>query len=219
MTPGRPALPVGVVLCREPLQGPMARWQPWRWRLHDVILQGEPGVSPAQTPTITAERVEPLHDGEIPAGTEYWLFSGYHVELYRDDAEGYYLNATSPAPCFWVMWREEEELADPAVGLPPVLPQVVTLSYHDAGRWLDALEKVDQVPAPEPVLVWMGRFVEEHFQVEPKRRRRPQSFQPLTDRFGQPVRITTDKLRRGSGGGGGEVGGGGAADGEGGCGA
>lgn len=32
---------------------------------------------------------------------------------------------------------------------------------------------------------------------EPKRRRRPDSFRPLTDRFGNPVSISTDKTRRG----------------------
>ena len=159
-------------------------------------------MSPAESPLVRAERVEPLHDGSIPEDTEYWLFSGYYAELFRDDAEGYYLNATSPAPCFWVMWRQEEEVADDAIGLPPALPQIVTLSYHDAGRWLDAQERVDQIAAPEPVLAWMGAFVEEHYRVEPKRRKRPQSFQPLTDRFGQPVRISTDKVRGGGGAGG-----------------
>ena len=34
-------------------------------------------------------------------------------------------------------------------GEPMAVPQIVTLSYHEAGRWLDAQERVDQVPAPE----------------------------------------------------------------------
>jgi len=69
----------------------------------------------------------------------------------------------------------------------------VSLSYHDAGRWLDAQETVEQVPAPAPVVDWMRAFVEEHYQAEPKKRQRPQSFKPLQDRFGSPASVTTEK--------------------------
>jgi hypothetical protein len=82
-------------------------------------------------------------------------------------------------------------------GEPMAVPQTVTLSYHDAGRWLDAQERVDQVAAPEPVVAWLRAFVDAHYQAEPKRRKRPDSFKPLTDRFGQPVRVSTDKRRGG----------------------
>ena len=45
---------------------------------------------------------------------------------------------------------------------------------------------------------------DEHYVVEPKRRKRPESFRALSDRFGNPVSITTDKrLGGGSGGQGG----------------
>ncbi|MCY1375566.1 hypothetical protein D9M69_629920 [compost metagenome] len=77
------------------------------------------------------------------------------------------------------------------------MPQIVTLSYHDAGRWLDAQERVEQVAASDDVIDWLRGFVDATYQPEPKRRQRPQSFQPLTDRFGQPVRISTEKLRGG----------------------
>jgi hypothetical protein len=69
----------------------------------------------------------------------------------------------------------------------------VTLSYHDAGRWLDAQERVDQVAAADEVVDWLSAFVDATYQPEPKRRKRPDSFKPLTDRFGQPVRISTEK--------------------------
>ncbi len=114
-------------------------------------------------------------------------------ELFRDDAEGYYLNLSSPNPCFWVFWRaDDERLLD---GEPMAVPQIVTLSYHDAGRWLDAQERVDQVPAPEEVVDWLRAFVDATYVPEPKKRKRPESFKPLTDRFGNPVRISTDKRR------------------------
>ena len=91
------------------------------------------------------------------------------------------------------MWRPDDTGADDA--LPA--PQVVTLSYTDAGRWLDAQERVDQVPAPAALVAWLRDFVQAHYQPEPKRRKRPQSFRSLTDRFGNPVSISTDKPRGG----------------------
>ena len=88
------------------------------------------------------------------------------------------------------MWRMGEvDGLDETVAVP----QIVSLSYHDAGRWLDAQETVEQVPAPEPVVQVLREFAMEHWAPEPKKRQRPQSFQPLTDRFGQPARVSTDK--------------------------
>jgi hypothetical protein len=77
------------------------------------------------------------------------------------------------------------------------MPQAVSLSYHDAGRWLDAQETVETVPAPAEVVAWMASFAEQHFVPEEKKRQRPQSFQRLTDRFGQPVSVSTDAKRKG----------------------
>jgi hypothetical protein len=122
------------------------------------------------------------------------LHTGFEVGLFRDDAEGYYLNATSPQPCWFVLWRMEEEAA--LAEEPVAVPVMVSLSYHDAGRWLDAQESVDQVPAPHEVLAWMSEFAQSHWVAEGKKRQRPESFRGLQDRFGNPASITTDKNRK-----------------------
>lgn len=191
----RPALEVDVVMRREPVEGPMARWQPWRWVLADVLLHAAPDETALLDPDAAHEpqAVEPVEAAGADPRASHWLFPRYRVELFRDDAEGYYLNLSSPNPCFWVFWRaDEERLLD---GEPMAVPQIVTLSYHDAGRWLDAQERVDQVPAPDEVVDWMRAFVDATYVPEPKKRKRPESFKPLTDRFGNPVRISTDKRR------------------------
>lgn len=199
----RPVMVVGVVMRREKVVGPMSRWQSWRWLLADVVPQEQlPPLPPlATTPGDPSSAIPIELDAPAvgePAATEaataHWLFPHFPVTLYRDDAEGYFLNLNSPQPCFWVMWRLPEGGSDDA--LPE--PQVVTLSYHDAGRWLDAQERVDQMPAPPEVVAWLAEFVNAHYQPEPKRRKRPDSFQPLTDRFGQPASISTGE-RRGPG--------------------
>ncbi len=172
---------------REPVQGPMARWQPWRWTLAEVVPH-EPGFG--QQPRCLRESE---HDA-------LWLYPDWVVELFPDDAEGYWLNATSPEPAFFVLWR----LSEPEDGSPPMaVPQAVSLSYHDAGRWLDAQETVETAPASPDLVQWIHDFAEQHFVPEPRRRQRPQSFQRLTDRFGQPVSISTEGKRKGGSPGGG----------------
>jgi hypothetical protein len=49
------------------------------------------------------------------------------------------------------------------------------------------------------VLAALQAFVAEHYQPEPKRRKRPDSFQPLQDRFGNPASVSTEKHRGGGG--------------------
>jgi Protein of unknown function (DUF3305) len=183
----RPTITVAVTMRKERMTGAAARWLDYRWVLHDVVEQQE-GFG-------TVPRLLVKNDSE-----ERWLYPGYTVELFKDDAEGYYLNATTDAPCWFVLWRMEEEpcLAEEVMAVPTA----VSLSYHDAGRWLDAQEKVDQVPAPVEVAEWLSAFAQEHFVAEPKRRKRPQSFQALEDRFGNPASVSTEKKFGGGGHGG-----------------
>ncbi len=178
----RPHLDVAVIMRRERLDN---RWQPWRWSLAEVVPHEDAfGTEPRLLVDDAAE--------------QRWLHPGFRVELFRDDAEGYFLNATTPAPCWFVLWRMEEE---PTVADEPLArPAMVTLSYHDAGRWLDAQETVEQVPAPAEVVEWMRAFAQEHYVPEPKKRKRPESFKPLQDRFGNPASVSTGKTYGGGGG-------------------
>ena len=171
----RPATEVAVILRKVHSSN---RWQPWRWELADVVQQEEAYGSEPRL----------LLESETE---QRWLHPGFKVELFRDDAEGYYLNATTPAPCWFVLWRMEEEATLAAE--PMARPAMVSLSYHDAGRWLDAQETVEQVPAPPEVVEWMRAFADEHYVPEPKRRKRPESFKSLQDRFGNPASVSTGK--------------------------
>lgn len=181
----RPYTDVAVIMRCERIDN---RWQPWRWSLAEVV---------AHEPAFGAEPRQLLDD----AREQRWLFPALRAELFRDDAEGYHLNLDSPAPCWFVMWRLDED--DGTREVPLARPVAVSLSYHDAGRWLDAQETVEQVPAAPQVLEVLRAFVAAHYQPEPKRRKRPQSFQPLQDRFGNPASVSTDKQRGGGAGRGG----------------
>ncbi len=182
-----PSLSVGVLMRKERVPGPMARWQPWRWVLVGVVpAPSEPLPDPA------AERPHPRCI-EQDDDHSLWLHTGLKVTLHRDDVEGYHLNLSTEQPCFWVMWRADPVVAADGSEDTMAMPQIVTLSYHDAGRWLDAQEHVDRVDAPSEVLVWLKAFTDAHYQPEPKRRKRPDSFRPLTDRFGNPASVSTSK--------------------------
>lgn len=133
------------------------RWEDWRFRLVDVVAHEEVfGTEPRVL----------RDDGK----TRSTLYPAFQLELFRDEAEGYHLNLTSGAPVWFVVWRIDDE--DPS----RAWPETVSLSYNEAGRWLDAQERVDNVPLPHDVVAWLQAWTDEHYKPEPKKRRRPQSF-------------------------------------------
>jgi len=150
----RPTLHVAVVMEREAQPN---RWEDWRHRLVDVVPQE---AAFGSEPRLLRE------DGRIAR----WLHPGFALSLYVDECEGYYLNLTSGAPAWFVMWRVDPDDASRA------WPEVVSLSYNEAGRWLDAQERVDNVPMTREVREWLQAYTDANYRPEPKERRRPQSF-------------------------------------------
>lgn len=150
----RPSLHVAVLLerqCRPSV------WEEWRFRLKEVLLdEGQFGTEPKLL----------RDDGR----TAQLLFPGLPVMLHRDEGEGYYLNLTSGAPVWFVMWRIDDQDTSRA------WPELVTLSYNEAGRLLDAQERVDNVPLAPEVRDWLQVYTDQHYRPEPKKRRRPVSF-------------------------------------------
>jgi len=148
MSPVR--FPVAVILQRTPL---VNRWISERWE--PVAVERAADAATADAPVQIAD------DG---AGTR-WRFGGHAIELHRSEAEGYFLNVTAPDPKIFVMWRHAEGAA-----VPPVRPEVVTVSYNEAARLMDGGEQVDTVPMLPEILEWMTPFVAEHYKPEPKRK-------------------------------------------------
>ena len=156
----RPAVRVAVVMDREAHPN---QWEAWRFRLVDVVPHEDAfGVAPRVL----------RDDGAL----QRTLYPNFQLELFRDEAEGYYLNLTSGAPVWFVMWRIDDE--DPS----RAWPETVSLSYNEAGRWLDAQERIDNVPLAGELVAWLQAYTDEHYRPEPKKRRRPQSFLPPEQR-------------------------------------
>ena len=138
-------------------------WEDWRFRLVDVVAHEE---------AFGTERRVLRDDGRV----QRTLHPGFTLELFRDEGEGYYLNLTSGAPAWFVMWRIDDDDASIA------RPETVSVSYTEAGRWLDAQERVDNVPLPADLAAWLAAYTDAHYRPEPKKRRRPQSFLPPDQR-------------------------------------
>lgn len=133
------------------------RWEDWRFRVCEVV--------PHEDAFGDAPRVL-RDDGRV----QRTLYPGFKLELFRDEGEGYYLNLASGAPVWFVVWRVDD--ADPSRGWP----ETVSVSYNEAGRWLDAQERVDNVPLGAELSAWLQAYTDAHYRPEPRQRRRPQSF-------------------------------------------
>jgi hypothetical protein len=155
-----PHIDVAVLIERRRQPNP---WEAWSFRIAEVALD--------QAGFGNAPRV--LRDDGRSA---LILHPGLRLALHRDEAEGYYLNLSSGQPVWFVMWRIDE--ADPS----RAWPELVSLSYHEAGRLLDAQERVDNVPLPADVRQWLQAYTDAHYHPEPKRRQRPASFRPPAQR-------------------------------------
>ncbi len=139
--------PIAVIMERITLASP---WQPYHWQAQGVVRDIFPAAG--------GERVM-LRDDQLMQ----MLYPGFQLSLQRDEAEGYYLNLTSPEPKIFVLWRFVDELAR---------PQFITVSYNEGARWMDSAEHVDGVPLPVELLPWIGEFVELHYRPEPQRKKR-----------------------------------------------
>ncbi|AWI76095.1 hypothetical protein CEW83_13415 [Parazoarcus communis] len=145
--------PVAVIMERRRLQN---RWVDEAWEAVGVVpafdaeAQSEPGA-PRPAPR------QILNEDD----RDQWLFDGFRLELFRDEVDNYFLNMSSPIPKVFVMWRKEGEIA---------APEVTSVSYGEAARWLDSGEQVDGIPMSREMADWVGDFVNTHYKPAPRKK-------------------------------------------------
>jgi hypothetical protein len=148
--PEVPTQKLSIVLERVPIE---SRWESHRWDLAGVVPdQGGDARTIVDNP-ISLQKLHP----------------GFEVALHRDEAEGYYLNASSEAPSVFVSLRLDD------AGEP--YPFQATLSYNEAARWMDSNERVERAVVWPELAAWMAEWVAENYRPEPKKRRKPRSFE------------------------------------------
>jgi hypothetical protein len=105
-------VPVAVIIQRTALDNP---WVSEKWEAHGIVYDERPAGGGRA----------PHHRG--PRDVPQVLYPGFRLRLQRDEAEGYYLNMTSPAPKVSVLWRWQD-------GRPR--PALVTVSYGEGALLL-----------------------------------------------------------------------------------
>ena len=141
---------VSIILERVPEE---SRWATHRWDLVGVVpdLGGEPRA---------------IVDSEALVRKVY---PGFELGLYRDEAEGYFLNVSTDTPSVFVGLRTREDDDEP-------YPFRATLSYNEAARWMDSNERVERAAAGPELAGWVREWVAANYRPEPKKRQRPKSF-------------------------------------------
>ncbi|MBU3628111.1 DUF3305 domain-containing protein [Polynucleobacter sp. AP-Reno-20A-A9] len=153
-------------------------WVSYRWVPQEVLPDfGQ--FNSQQTKSIVGQFLGRDEDGES------WMFTGYELDLFLDEAEGYYLNVSAAIPSWFVMWRLEEDVEryidEQSIALAKAepsfaIPHRICVSYNEAARLLDGGESVDTVPMIDEHAAWLQEYVNDNYRPEPKKRHKPASF-------------------------------------------
>jgi hypothetical protein len=145
--PAKALWSVDVSFCKRALQ---SRWADYVWEPLAVALSEGALAGDSAEPTSN-------EDGTI------FTWRGRTMDLHPSEGEGYWLNLTSEAPCVFVMWRMEEGESVPR-------PVVVTASYNEAGRMLDASDRVDRVSMPEAMQAALAEYTMKFYKPEVRKK-------------------------------------------------
>ena len=160
---------LAVVMRHQPIENP---WITHQWILEEVIVDLGQFTAFTIQEAFSLDRIRGYRLSDNLQGSR-WLFTGFDLDVYVDEAEGYFLNTSSEKPCWFVMWRLEEI---PSLEEAIAVPHRVMLSYNEAARLLDGGEQVDQVSLDPLILESLQQFVAENYRPEVKKRHRPESF-------------------------------------------
>lgn len=141
------ACTVSIIMERVPVA---SRWAGEKWTATTALCDRSAPGAPQQ---VIVER----------EGLTRIRFPGCRIALTPKEAEGYFLNISSPEPRIFVMWRLHDDIA---------WPELLTVSYHEGARWMDNEENVDGVPLPDELRPWISRYAAANYKPEPKKPKR-----------------------------------------------
>lgn len=163
--------------------------------IDDLCGTGDGGVAPNET---RAGPAGPVHGGaRRRVASEAMVLT-----LDRDEAEGYYLNLTSPQPSLFALLRVADVASATASLAPSGMPQAeaITASYSEAARWMDGGMVVVRTALPDPLPAWIAEFTEHHFELAgPKKRARNRPSFLSRQQFGDQSRAALGEVGRESG--------------------
>lgn len=145
--PAKAIWQVDVSFRKRPVQ---SRWADFEWE-------------PVSVSVSTIDMKDPFALESTVGGENRWLWRGCEMDLHPSEGEGYWLNLTSESPCVFVMWRLEEGEAVPR-------PVVVTASYNEAGRMLDAGDRVDKVSMDDAMQAALAEYTMKFYKPEVRKK-------------------------------------------------
>lgn len=106
------------------------------------------------------------------ADATQFLWSGFKVELFRDEAESYYHNLMVGTPGCYVVARTRDD------GMPE--PVLVTLSFDAGQAYLEGGETVYNVPLPPELYRATEDFVLAYYVPQKKKKRKLENWKEQT---------------------------------------
>jgi hypothetical protein len=156
----KPTCRIAVIMERLAIDN---RWQRYKWQVIGIVPDAGTASTGPRTIVESDERLQKL-------------YPGFELKLFSDETEGYYLNVSSEQPCVFVEWRMNDD--------GEAYPNLATVSYNEAARWMDGGMQVERVPAYAELIVWMGEYVEQYYRPDVKKKRiRPKSFESKEGRY------------------------------------
>lgn len=150
--PSRGTFEISIIMRCKMVQG--ARWRVRSWSVLGVVA----GAGRAEATSRLVRRDDSSED---------YLWCGYVLRLFQDEAESYYQNLLADQPLLYVVTRQDEGSEGPE-------PFHVTASFDEAHAYLEGDDDVHAVPMPSEIGRWVEEFVLANYVPEPrvKRKRR-----------------------------------------------
>jgi hypothetical protein len=148
---------VAVIMQRSQVQ--RGRWAVPSWRALSVVA-GEHlvGKGAGQTPI--------YEDGD----DAQFLWSGFALELYRDQAEEYWYNLTSESPSLFVICHETPD--------GELTPFRVTADQDSASGCLESDDQVFAVPIPPEIYQHIEQFIVANYVPSERKKRKRKNWSP-----------------------------------------
>jgi hypothetical protein len=150
--------PVSVIMQRGEVEH--RGWRTDRWEAVGVVA-GENIDQEAQRALVWADQ-----------HTKQYLWSGFTLELFKDNAESYWYNLVSTKPSLFVVCRAEEEDDDEE----QIAPFLITAAYDEADAYLEADDMVFSVPIPPEIHTWLERYVVENYVPRERKKRKRKNW-------------------------------------------
>lgn len=151
--------PVSVIMQRGAVEH--RGWQSARWEAVGVVA-GENIDQEMQRTLVWADQ----HNKQ-------YLWSGFTLELFKDNAESYWYNLVSSQPSIFVVCRPEEDDEEEQIA-----PFLVTAAYDEADAYLETDDMVFAVTIPPEIHTWLERYVIENYVPRERKKRKRKNWTP-----------------------------------------